>query len=75
MTQMNVFLTSDKNIPNFHYNLRSKQFLSETVSDVDHVDDLALLSNTPTQAASYTHSLKQATRGIGHYINSDKTEL
>ena len=34
----------------------------------------ALLANTPTQTKSLLHSLEQATRDIGFYMNSDKTE-
>ena len=41
----------------------------------NYVDDLALLANTPTQAESLQHSLEQAARGIGLYMNSDKTEF
>ena len=32
-------------------------------------DDLALLTNTPTQAKSLLHSLEQAARGIGLYAD------
>ena len=39
------------------------------------MDDQALLTNTPAQAKSLLHNLKQAARCIGLYVNSDKTEL
>ena len=39
------------------------------ITDVDYVDDLALLANTPVQAKSLLHSLEQIARGIGVYVN------
>ena len=42
--------------------------------DADYVDEIALLANTPTQAKSLLHSLKQAAGGIGLHINVDKIE-
>ena len=47
----------------------------ETLPDADNTDDLALLSNTTFQAKSLQHSLKQAARAIGFYVNSDKIEF
>ena len=43
--------------------------------EVDYTNDLALLSNTLAQAESMLHSLEQAARYIGFYVNSDKTEF
>ena len=43
--------------------------------DADYADDLAFLANTLAKAGSLLHSLEQAPRGIGLYINSDKTEF
>ena len=43
--------------------------------DTDYADDLALLTNTQTQAKCLLQSLEQATRGIGLFVNSDKTEF
>ena len=42
---------------------------------MDYAADLALLANTPAQAKSLLHSLEKAARGIGLYVNSDKTEF
>ena len=42
--------------------------------DVDKVDDIALLTNTPAQAESLLHSLEQAADGIGLHVNIGKTE-
>ena len=38
-------------------------------------DDLALPTNTPTQVKFLLHHLEQAVRGIGLYVNSNKTEF
>ena len=54
---------------------RSRGYLAETVSDADYADDLALLANSPAQAKSLEHSLKQAAIGAGLYLNSDKTKF
>ena len=43
--------------------------------DVDYTDDLALLLNTPSPTESLLDSLGQAARGIGLYVNQDKTEF
>ena len=39
--------------------------------DTDYSDDLALLTNTPTQAL--LHNLEQASGGIGLYLNANKS--
>ena len=46
---------------------------TETMTDADYADDLVLIANTLDQAESLLYSLKQATEGIGHYVN--KTEF
>ena len=51
---------------------KSKQYQTETISDIDYRDDLALLANTPAQAKSQLHSLEQTVRGIGLYITQIK---
>ena len=53
----------------------SKLYPVETITDEEYADDLALLSNTPTKAKSQLHSLKQTTRGISLFLNSNKTEF
>ena len=52
-------------------NVRSRQYAAETIMDAD---DLALLVNIPAQAESLLYSQKQAARGIGIYVNANKTE-
>ena len=41
---------------------RSKRYPEETITDSDYQDDLALLTNTVTQAESLLHSLDQTVR-------------
>ena len=42
--------------------------------DADYADNIALLSNTPTQSKSLLHSPEQAAGGIDLYMNAKKTE-
>ena len=53
---------------------RSRRYSSQTITDGDYADDIALLSNTPTEAESLLHSLERDARGIGLNDNTDKTE-
>ena len=50
---------------------RSRRYPAQTITDADHVDDIALLANTPAQAESPLHSLKRAAAGIGLHLNAD----
>ena len=54
---------------------RSRRYPAQTIMNADYADDIALLANTPAQAESLLHSLKQAAGGIGLYVNTDKTEF
>ena len=45
------------------------------MTDADYIDDLALLRNTPVQAGFLLHSLEQAARSIGLYVNANKTKF
>ena len=54
---------------------RIRTYHTETISDLDCADGLVLLVNTPAQAESLHHSPEQATRSIGFYVNTDKTEF
>ena len=53
---------------------RSRKYPAHTIMDVDYIDDIALLVNTPTQAETLLHSLGQAAAGISLHVNADKTE-
>ena len=52
----------------------SRRNSKQTITDADHVEDIAILANTPTQAESLMHSLEQVASGIGFKVNTDKTE-
>ena len=43
--------------------------------DIDYTNVLALLTNTPAQMKSLLHHVEQLARGIGLYVNSNKTEV
>ena len=47
---------------------------AQTITDADYADDIALPSNTPTQAESLLHRLEKASGGIDLHGNADKTE-
>ena len=53
---------------------RSRRYPTQTITDVDYADDIALLANTPTQTKTLLHSLERAAAGIGLHVNADKTE-
>ena len=55
--------------------IRSRRYPKESIRDADYADDLSLLTNTPTQAEFLLHSLEQAARDIGLYVNADKMEI
>ena len=55
-------------------NERSRRHSPQTFTDTDNADDIALLSNTPTQAETLLLSLERAAAGIGFYVNAHKTE-
>ena len=45
------------------------------MTDADYTDDRVLLLNTHAQTEPVMHSLEQAARGIGLYMNTNKTEF
>ena len=53
---------------------RSRKYPTQTITDVDYADDLALLAYSPAQAESLLHSLEQAAAGKGPHVNADKSE-
>ena len=53
---------------------RSRRYPAKTITDADYADDTVLLANTPAQAETLLHSLKQAAAGIGFHINAHKME-
>ena len=53
---------------------KSRRYPAETMIYADYIDGLVLLTNTPTQAESRLNRQEQAARGIGLYVNANKTE-
>ena len=53
---------------------RSRRYPAETISDGDYADKIVLLANTPAQAESKMHSLKQGAEDIGLYVNAPRPE-
>ena len=47
---------------------------TETITDICHTGDLVLLANTPAQAESDLHGLKQAAESIDLQENANKTD-
>ena len=50
---------------------RSRRYPTQTNTDLDYADDIALLANTPTQAKTLRHILEWAVAGIGLHVNAD----
>ena len=53
---------------------RSRRYPTQTITDSEYANDIALLSNTLTQAESLLHSVEQAAVGIGLHVNTHKME-
>ena len=53
---------------------RSKKYPTQTITDADYADGIALLANTPAQAETLLHSLERAAGGIGLHVSAHKTE-
>ena len=53
---------------------RSRRYPAQTIMDMDYIDDIALLANTPTPAKTLLHSLEWAAASIGLHVNVDKME-
>ena len=43
---------------------RSRRYPAQTLTEADYVDDIALLTNTPTQVESLLQSLERVAIGI-----------
>ena len=53
---------------------RSRRYPTQTITDTDYANDIALLANAPAQAKTLLHSLEWAAVGIGLHVNAHKTE-
>ena len=52
----------------------SRRYPTQTITEVDYTDDIALLANAPTQAESLLQNLEPAASGISPHGNADETE-
>ena len=50
------------------------RYHSETLTDTDYANNLALLANAPSRAESLLYKLEQAPGGIGVFANVNKTD-
>ena len=53
---------------------RSRRYPTQTITNEDYADDIALLANTPAKAETLLHRLERAAAGMGLIDNADKTE-
>ena len=53
---------------------RSRKYPTQTITDADYQDDIALPANTPAQAETLLHCLEWAAAVIHLNVNADKTE-
>ena len=60
-------------LANHYTTRRSRQYPTQTLMDADYTDDQALLANTPAQAESLLHNLKQVPGSIGQYVNANSS--
>ena len=53
--------------------IRSRWYPTQTITDTNYADDIALLANTHALAESLLHILDKAAGSIGLHVNADKT--
>ena len=54
--------------------VRSRAYLTQTITDTDYTDDIVLMANTPAQSESLLHSLKKAVGDVSLHVNAGKME-
>ena len=54
--------------------IKSRRHLAKKISEADHADDIAVLTDYLKDAAKVLHNIEQLTQVIGLYVNSEKTE-
>ena len=72
-----VFRTSIDKMKENRFKLtkeRSRRYPTQTITDADYADDIALLANTSAQAKTLQHSLEWAAAGIGLHVTAHRTE-
>ena len=52
-----------------------RRYPAQTITDVDDVDNISLLANTPNQAESLLDRLKRVAAGICLNVNDDMMQL
>ena len=55
-----------------HWQRQKADDILQKQADTDYADDLMLLTNTPGQAKSQLHKVKQAAERIGFYIQIEQ---
>ena len=53
---------------------KSRKYPTQTNTDTDYANDIALLANAPAQAKTLLRCLERAAAGIGLHLNAHKTE-
>ena len=53
---------------------RSRKYPTQTITDADYADDIAILANTPNQAETLLHRMERAAAVISLHVNAHKTE-
>ena len=53
---------------------KSRRYPTQTITDTDYADNIALLTNAPAKAETLLHNLEPAAAGIGLHVNAHKTE-
>ena len=53
---------------------RSRRYPAVTITDTNNADDIVLPTNTPPQAESLLHSLRQEIVSISLHVNTNKME-
>ena len=73
-----IWLCTEKDKKQIEDHLTSVRLLlfpTDTITDAGHTDDQALFPDTPAQAKSLLHSLRQAAGGLGFYVNANTTKI
>ena len=55
-------------------NDKSRRYPTQTITDTNYADDIALPANKSIQAETLRHSLELSAAGIGLHVNADKME-
>ena len=53
---------------------RSRRYPTQTITDANYANDIAILASTPAQAEALLLSLERTAGGIGFHVNAHKTD-